>query len=215
MAAQNIAPTPGDKNARCFFRSCFPLGLSLDVEQFCSKCNPKALRTTTSEVALLPGQKKLGAHVVVFWVVTKASRESGIQAPHAELLRVELIRIDRTLARSPRYPKELGTSDSVRLDPPKGWKSRLLDRRGLERFRNGFSSISQSIRSVYHQIRIEMQNAQTSYFYRIHLRDFDHYSLRVQAFRIEYGSGTLRTKRQHTDFDERGISLASPGGCVT
>ena len=36
----------------------------------CLRYNPKALRTATSEVVLLPGQKEPGTHVVVvFWAV--------------------------------------------------------------------------------------------------------------------------------------------------
>ena len=50
--------------------SLFPLGVVVRFRAvFTTNIAPKALRTTTSEVVLLLGQKKLGAHaVVVFWV---------------------------------------------------------------------------------------------------------------------------------------------------
>ena len=49
--------------------------MSSDFDQFLlEKYDPKALRTTTSEVVLLLGQKKLATHVVlVFWVVNLLS----------------------------------------------------------------------------------------------------------------------------------------------
>ena len=58
-----------------FVRSLFPPGgcRKISISFVYRTCNPKALRTTTSEVVLLLGQNKLGAHVVVvFWVVNSS-----------------------------------------------------------------------------------------------------------------------------------------------
>ena len=53
---------------------CFPLGVVVAFRAVCWTYNPKTLQTATSEVVLLPGQKKLGTHaVVVVRVVINAS----------------------------------------------------------------------------------------------------------------------------------------------
>ena len=53
-----------------FSKVVFLRGCRYISSSFCLEYNPKALRTTTSEDALLLWQKKLGTHVVVvFWVV--------------------------------------------------------------------------------------------------------------------------------------------------
>ena len=75
LAEEAIQPLPTmliprEKPFRSFFRGFSPLGVVVRFRiAFAENIHPKALRTTTSEVVLLLGQKKLGTHVVVaFWV---------------------------------------------------------------------------------------------------------------------------------------------------
>ena len=75
MTAQSIALTPRENKIMCFSEVVSLGGCRQISSSLCWKYHPKALRTTTFQVVLLLGQRKLGTHVaVVHWVMTKGTR---------------------------------------------------------------------------------------------------------------------------------------------